>query len=76
MLCWSDLAVGGKINQICKISSGQGILIPIWTGECDSAMPENEGAPFKKISDCARGFDLGKINGIVKVDTLQLRIWI
>jgi hypothetical protein len=67
-----DTAVGGKINQICKITSGQGILIPIWTGECDSAMPENEGASFKKISDCARAFDLGKVRGLVKVDNIPI----
>jgi hypothetical protein len=63
-----DTAVGGKINQVCEIPAGKGILINIWSGECDAAMPENEGASFEKISQCARGFDLGKIKGLVKVD--------
>jgi hypothetical protein len=67
-----DPAVGGKINQICQISSSEGILIAIWSGECDAAMPELQGARFEKISECARGFDLGKVKGLVKVDNVPI----
>ena len=67
-----DPAVGGKINQVCEIPAGKGILMNIWSGECDAAMPENEGASFEKISQCARGFDLGKIKGLVKVDNTPI----
>jgi hypothetical protein len=67
-----DPAVGGKINQICQISSGRGILIDIWSGECDAAMPELERARFEEISKCARGFDLGKVRGLVKVDNVPI----
>jgi hypothetical protein len=67
-----DTAVGGKINQICQIPPGKGILITIWTGECDTSVPENEGASFEKISQCARGFDLGKVKGLVKVDNIPI----
>jgi len=67
-----DPAVGGRINQICQIPAGSGILIDIWSGECDAAMPELEGMPFEKISECARGFDLGKVRGLVKVDDVPI----
>jgi hypothetical protein len=63
-----DTAAGGKMNQVCKISANQGILIPIWTGECDRSSKGYENATFEKLSDCARGFDLGKVSGEVKVD--------
>ena len=67
-----DTAVGGKINQICQIPPGKGILITIWTGECDAGIPEYEEAPFEKISQCARDFDLGKVRGLVKVDNIPI----
>jgi hypothetical protein len=69
--------VSGSINQECTIPADRAILISIWTGECDDGMPENVGAPFKQISECARGFDVGQIRGIVKVDgatTAQLAV--
>jgi len=63
-----DPAYGYTLNQKCAISSTDGILIDLWSGECDSAMKEFENASFKQISDCARGFDLGKIKTTLRVD--------
>ncbi len=67
-----DTAVGGVWNQNCTISSNEGILIPLWTGECDQGAKGLESASFKELSDCARGFDLGKIKGQVKVDNIPV----
>lgn len=67
-----DTAAGGKMNQVCKISANQGILIPIWTGECDKASTGYENATFEQLSECARGFDLGKVSGEVKVDDKRI----
>ena len=67
-----DTAAGGKYNQNCTISSGQGILIPIWTGECDQSIKGYETATFKTLSKCARDFDLGKVSGHVTVDNIPI----
>jgi hypothetical protein len=31
-----DTAISKTINQVCKVPAGWGILVPIWTGECDN----------------------------------------
>ena len=67
-----DTAAGGIWNQKCTISHNEGILIPIWTGECDQGTKGFENASEKQLSDCARGFDLGKIKGLVKVDNVTV----
>lgn len=67
-----DTAAGGVWNQKCTISHNDGILIAIWTGECDQAAKGLEGYTFKQLSDCARGFDLGKVKGQVKVDNIPI----
>jgi hypothetical protein len=68
MVMLVDTAVGGVWNQRCTISQNEGILIPLWTGECDQGSKGYESASSKQLSDCARGFDLGKVKGQVKVD--------
>jgi len=67
-----DTGAGGVWNQNCTISRNEGILIPIWTGECDQASKGFESASFKELSDCARGYDLGKVKGQVKVDNIPV----
>jgi hypothetical protein len=67
-----DTSAGGVWNQNCTISRNEGILIPIWTGECDQGSKGFESASFKELSDCARGYDLGKIKGQVKVDNIPV----
>jgi hypothetical protein len=63
-----DTAAKGQWNQKCKISHNEGILIPIWTGECDWNSEGYNNKPHKELLDCARGFDLGKVSGQVIVD--------
>jgi hypothetical protein len=69
----ADTAAGGVWNQKCTISQKEGILIPIWTGECNQgAGKQFESYSFKQLSDCARGFDLGKVKGQVKVNNIPI----
>ena len=72
MVMLADTAAGGIWNQKCTISHNAGILIPIWTGECDQGTKAFETHSFKQLSDCARGFDLGKVKGQVKVDNISV----
>jgi hypothetical protein len=67
-----DTSIGGIWNQNCTISRNDGILIPIWTGECNAGEGDCLGKPFEELSKAARGFDLGKINGLVKVDNIPV----
>jgi hypothetical protein len=67
-----DTAVGGSINQKCKISSEQGILIPIWTGECDQATQGHFDDSFKQLTECAREYDVGRVTGQVNIDGKQV----
>ena len=72
MVMLVDTAAGGVWNQKCVISHNEAILIPIWTGECDQGVKGYKKASEKELSDCARGFDLGKIKGLVKVDNVPV----
>jgi hypothetical protein len=72
MVMLVDSAAGGVWNQKCTISHNEGILIPIWTGECDHGTKGFETASEKQLSDCARRFDLGKIKGLVKVGNIPV----
>lgn len=67
-----DTAAGGSWNQKCSVPSGTGFLIPLWTGECDRSSKGYETASFQELSKCARGFDLGKVSGEVKVDNIPV----
>lgn len=72
MVMLADTAFGGVWNQNCTISANEGILIPIWTGECNAGEKDCLDQPFEKLSEAARGFDLGKIKGLVKVDDVPV----
>lgn len=63
-----DPAVGGKLNQRCEISSGQGILFPAWSAECDHSMNATQYMSLEQLSECARGYNLGKVKVNVWVD--------
>lgn len=72
MVMLVDTAAGGKWTQQCKISQSDGILIPIWTGECNKAEKECQNYSFEQLKKAARGFDLGKVKGEVKVDNIPI----
>ena len=72
MVMLVDTSAGGKWTQQCKISQGNGILIPIWTGECNKAEKECQTYSFEQLKKAARGYDLGKIKGEVKVDNIPI----
>ena len=63
-----DPALGGKHHQRCEISSDQGILISAWSAVCSSAVKGNENKSFNELSECAKGYDLGKVTANVWVD--------
>jgi hypothetical protein len=72
MVMLVDTAAGGKWTQQCKISQTDGILIPIWTGECNKAEKECVDYSYEQLKKAARGYDLGKIKGQVIVDNVPI----
>jgi hypothetical protein len=68
MVMLVDTSAGGVWNQNCTISRNESILIPIWTGECNAGEKDCLDQSFQELTKAARGFDLGKIKGLVKVD--------
>jgi len=63
-----DSAIGGEHNQKCDISPNQGILISGWSAVCSSAVKGNENKSLNELSQCAKGYDLGKVTAHVWVD--------
>ena len=53
-------------TQTCKISSSQGLIIPLWIGWCDTGT--NKGNSDEQLTKCAREQNLGNIISDVKVD--------
>ena len=72
MVMLPDTSVGGVWNQNCTISRNDGILIPIWSGECNTGETDCRGKSFEELSKAARGYDLGKVKGLVKVDNIPV----
>jgi hypothetical protein len=68
----ADTAFGGVWNQNCTILRNESILIPIWIGECNAGEKDCLDKPFQELAKAARGFDLGKIKGLVKVDNIPV----
>jgi hypothetical protein len=63
--------IGIVPNQICDISSKQGILIPLWPGWCDSGTDKDYqiAYPEKTWADCARErYNTGHIRAEAMVD--------
>jgi hypothetical protein len=58
--------VGFPPQQVCKISSKQGIMIPLWIAWCDTGA--NKGYSDQQLTECARRANLGNIVSDVKVD--------
>lgn len=68
MVMLIDTAKGDILNQRCAISASDGILIPIWTAECDESTPDLVNMYSGNHTLCARDYNTGKITGLVKVD--------
>lgn len=72
MVMLLDTAAGGIWDQKCTISQNEGIMVPIWTGECNGAEKECMDFTFEQLTKKAREFDLGKVKGEVKVDNMSI----
>ena len=72
MVMLMNSAVGGTHNQVCTISSEQGILIPMWNAWCDTS--DHPGLTSdEQLTKCAREeYNLGKIGSEVKVDGIPV----
>jgi hypothetical protein len=56
-------------HQVCKISSKQGIMIPLWIAWCSTSNKGHEHDSDEQLTKCAREvFNLGNIRSDVKVD--------
>ena len=69
MVMLMDTTAPGKVQQICKISSTQGIIVPLWTAFMEDSTPEFHNYSYEQLSKAAREmFNLGAITSLVKVD--------
>ena len=65
--------VGSPPTQVCKISSKQDIMIPLWIGSCGTGDPGQEHDSDEQLTKCAREVaNLGNIRSDVKVDGIPV----
>jgi hypothetical protein len=74
-----DTTVEDSPHQVCKISSKQGMMIPLWIAGCDTETDlylhiKNPNVNLdQQLTECAREFfNLGNIRSEVKVDGLPV----
>lgn len=73
MVMLMETTVGGARHQVCKISSNQGIIIPIWTAWMEGSRPPYNAYSYQQLSKAAREeANLGAITSVVKVDGVQI----
>jgi hypothetical protein len=66
-----DTTAEGSPHMACKISSNQGIMIPLWIGWCDTS--EHPNYSDVQLTNCAREeYNLGNIISDVTVDGLPI----
>jgi hypothetical protein len=69
MVMLMNSVVEGSPHQVCKISSKQGIMIPLWIAWCDTSYKGHEHDSDEQLTKCAREvYNLGNIRSDVKVD--------
>jgi hypothetical protein len=70
MVMLMETTVSSPPTQDCKISSTQGIIVPLWIGWCDTGGAQ--GSTTEQLTDCAKRQNLGRIISEVKVDGLPV----
>jgi hypothetical protein len=73
MVMLMNTVVEGSPNQVCKISSNQGIMIPMWIAWCSTSNKGHEHDSDEQLTKCAREvFNLGNIRSDVLVDGIPV----
>jgi hypothetical protein len=70
MIMLMETTVSSPPTQNCKISSTQGITVPLWIGWCDTG--NGVDTTTEQLTDCAKRQNLGRIISEVKVDGLPV----
>jgi hypothetical protein len=72
MVMLMETAVASN-HQNCKISSKDGIMIPIWTGWVDASNPDHKNAPYEELKKAVRqDANSGAVTSLVKVDGIPV----
>jgi hypothetical protein len=73
MVMLMETTVAGNVNQVCDISSKQGIIVPAWVAFMEKSTPEVQNYSFEQLGKYAREtFNLGSVTSLVKVDGVQV----